>query len=59
MEYFSDFVSLAEDKEEWVEAIGKELGNDNDNKRQSRVEFAGGHTWENNVNEIYKLIAKS
>jgi glycosyltransferase involved in cell wall biosynthesis len=59
MEYFSDFVSLAEDKEEWVEAIGKELGNDNDNKRQSRVVFAGGHTWENNVNEIYKLIAKS
>jgi teichuronic acid biosynthesis glycosyltransferase TuaH len=58
MEYFSDFVSLAEDKEEWIEAIANELGNDNDNKRKSRVEFAGGHTWENNVNEIYKLIAK-
>jgi ribulose-5-phosphate 4-epimerase/fuculose-1-phosphate aldolase len=51
-------VSLAEDKDEWVEAIGKELEDDNDNKRKSRVDFAGGHTWENNVNEIYKLIAK-
>jgi glycosyltransferase involved in cell wall biosynthesis len=57
MEYFSDFVSLAENKEEWVEAIESELKNDNPVFHKSREKFAGEHTWENTVNEIYKIIA--
>jgi ribulose-5-phosphate 4-epimerase/fuculose-1-phosphate aldolase len=57
MEYFSEFVSLADKKEEWVEAIENELINDNQDISKARVAFAAEHTWENNVIEIYKLIA--
>lgn len=56
MEYFSDHVALAGDKAEWTNAIEEELKNDNEEKRTGRMTFAGEHTWENNVNEIYKRI---
>jgi glycosyltransferase involved in cell wall biosynthesis len=56
MEYFSEYVSLANNKEEWVEAIENELINNNQDLRKARMDFAAEHTWQNNVNEIYKLI---
>ena len=56
MSYFKDFVSLAENKEEWVKCIESEIKNNTAEKEQERIKFAGEHTWENNVNEIYKRI---
>jgi len=58
MSYFSGFVSLPNSKFEWIEAIEEELKNDDENLGIERQEFAGEHTWENNVNEIYKSAEK-
>lgn len=58
MEYFEKHVSQARDNKEWVEYIEKELKNDSMSARQRRKDFAGEHTWENNVREIYKYIEK-
>lgn len=58
MSYFSDFVSLPGDKTGWVKAIESELQNDSPELRMARGKFAGEHTWENNVKEIYKRIKK-
>jgi glycosyltransferase involved in cell wall biosynthesis len=59
MEYFGEHVSLAKTKEDWVEMIARELNSDSPVARHSRMEFAGKHTWENNVAEIYKYIHKA
>lgn len=56
MLYFNKHVSLAKDHDDWLNAIDQELKTDNETFRKSRIEFAGQHTWENNVNEIYKRI---
>ncbi|WP_158795385.1 glycosyltransferase [Pedobacter sp. L105] len=56
METFSDFVYLAQTKEDYVLLIEKAL-NENSLKQQGqRREFALEHTWENSVAEIYKAI---
>jgi teichuronic acid biosynthesis glycosyltransferase TuaH len=59
MNYFKEFVSLANSKQEWVEFIEKEIKGDSESLRKSRTEFACQHTWEKNVNEICKCITKS
>jgi len=56
MNYFKDHLSLAGSKEEWVAKIHIELKKDSPTLRRSRMDFASSHTWENNVNEIYKQI---
>jgi len=56
MNYFKDYVSLAENKTEWVNCIELEIKNNTPQKENERIQFAGEHTWENNVNEIYKCI---
>jgi glycosyltransferase involved in cell wall biosynthesis len=58
MEYFADHVSLAGSKEEWIAAVEQELQSDNIQKKEARINFAGEHTWENNVKEIYRFIDK-
>lgn len=58
MSVFKDYCYLAQDKEEYVQLIEKALQEDNEAKRKSRIKFAGTHSWENNVNEIYKSILK-
>jgi glycosyltransferase involved in cell wall biosynthesis len=56
MSYFEKHVSLAEKKMDWSNAIDQELKTNNQMLRKSRIEFASRHTWENNVDEIYKCI---
>jgi len=59
MSYFNDYVSLAKNNIDWVENIEKELDRDNIELQKSRKIFAGEHTWEKNVGEIYKYITKT
>lgn len=53
MEYFREHVSLVKTMGEWVKAIENELTLNTVNLIEKRKIFAGQHTWENNVNEIY------
>jgi len=56
MSVFAGYTYLAENKKEYISFIEKALSEDNDQIRQERKEFASGHTWENNVLEIFKAI---
>jgi len=56
MNYFKNHVSLAGNKLEWVNLIEYEINNNSTQKEEERIKFAGEHTWENNVNQIYKCI---
>ena len=56
MEVFNKHTYLAKDKEEYVELIAKALEEDSEQKSESRITFARTHTWENNVDAIYKAI---
>jgi glycosyltransferase involved in cell wall biosynthesis len=56
MGVFADYTYLAENQEEYITLIEKALLEDNDRVRQERKEFASGHTWENNVLEIFKAV---
>lgn len=56
MSVFADYTYLAENQEEYITFIEKALREDNDQIRQARKDFASGHTWENNVLEIFKAI---
>ncbi|MEM7550909.1 MAG: glycosyltransferase [Bacteroidota bacterium] len=56
MDYFKDFVYLANNKDETVNLIEKAL-NDNNNKLAiERIKFAKSHTWENSANKIYEIV---
>jgi len=59
MNYFKEFVSLANSKQEWIEFIENEIKSDSENRQKQRTEFACQHTWEKNVNEIYKCISQN
>jgi glycosyltransferase involved in cell wall biosynthesis len=56
MEVFKNFTYLAQNKEEYVDLIKKALCDNTNEKSESRIKFAHNHTWENNVDEIYKAI---
>lgn len=56
MEVFSDYVYLAENKEEYVKLIEKALLENTPEKEKEREKLARSHTWEANVAEIYKRI---
>jgi glycosyltransferase involved in cell wall biosynthesis len=56
MEVFSSYTYLADSKEQYVELIEKALLEDSADLRNSRIQFALTHTWENSVNEIYNAI---
>lgn len=56
MSVFEDHTYLGTTKEDYVTLIEKALAEDNEEKRQERINFATTHTWENNVKEIYKAI---
>lgn len=56
MEIFKDHVYLGETAADYITLIEKALLEDNPQKQQERIDFAEGHTWENNVQEIYKAI---
>lgn len=57
MSVFEQHTYLGVTKEDYVQLIAKALAEDSEEKRQQRISFAATHTWENNVQEIYKAIA--
>ncbi|MBT3800389.1 MAG: glycosyltransferase [Bacteroidetes bacterium] len=56
MEYFKDVCYLAENKEEFVRLIELALAEESKEKKEKRREVGLHHSWETNVNEIYKAI---
>lgn len=56
MEIFKDYVYLGETASDYVKLIEQALEEDNAQKQQERIDFAKGHTWGTNVNEISKAI---
>ncbi len=56
MEIFSEYTYLGENKEAYVTLIQQALDEDSITLQAKRKQFAGSHTWENNVAEIYKAI---
>lgn len=59
MAYFDQYVSLAEGHEEWVQAIAYEIENDREDKKTDRRAFAAGHTWTQNVEDLFLSMEKS
>jgi teichuronic acid biosynthesis glycosyltransferase TuaH len=56
MESFSDFVYLAENKEQYVTLIERALNENSEELEQDRRNFALQHTWENSVKDLYNAI---
>jgi glycosyltransferase involved in cell wall biosynthesis len=56
MEIFKDYVYLGKTATDYINLIEKALKENSPEKQQQRIDFAKGHTWENNVQEIYKAI---
>ena len=56
MEIFSEHVYLGKDKEAYLALIQTALDEDGLELQQKRKNFAGSHTWENNVAAIYDAI---
>lgn len=56
MEAFSDFVYLADTKEQYVSLIEKALAENSVQLQDGRRAFAMEHTWENSVDAIYSAI---
>lgn len=56
MDIFKDHVYLANNIQEYVEHIKSALDKDDTMISNSRREFAKLHTWENSVQEIYKIL---
>ncbi|MEQ7799532.1 glycosyltransferase [Pedobacter sp. ASV1-7] len=56
MEFFSDFVYLADNKEDYIKLIKLAIHEDSEERRLARKDFAFGHTWENSVQEMMNEI---
>lgn len=56
MVVFEEYTYLATSREEYLELVEKALMEDSPDQAARREEFARSHTWEANVNEIYKAI---
>ena len=56
MDVFEKYVYLAAGKSEYIRAIEKALQDDAPLLQKQRKEFARLHTWENCVQEIYKVL---
>lgn len=56
MEIFEHYTYLATNREKYIELISKALTENSSDKQTDRRMFAGTHTWENNVKEIYRSI---
>ncbi|WP_345951608.1 glycosyltransferase [Mucilaginibacter sp. PAMB04274] len=59
MKVFEKHTYTASTKEEYPALIRKALVEDSPQARINRKGFAAGHTWTNNVNEIYEAIIKA
>jgi len=58
MALFNDFSYLAESAHDYVVLIEKALREDSAQKENERENFARSHTWENNVNAMYKQLER-
>ena len=56
MSVFDDYTYLATSKEEYLKLVEKALEENTGEKEKQRELFARSHTWEANVNEIYKAM---
>lgn len=56
MVVFRDYTYLAENKYEYIDLIKTALEENTVEKISERINFASGHTWENNVQKIYHYI---
>ena len=57
MEIFRDHAFLCTNATEYLDALEKAVGSLNDKALiQQRIQFAQSHSWENNVNNIYRYI---
>jgi glycosyltransferase involved in cell wall biosynthesis len=56
MEMFREHTYLCTDLKEYGEAVEKALADTGKDSSMQRVLFARSHSWENNVNNIYKYI---
>lgn len=59
MAYFKDYTYLPTSKEEYVVEIEKALKEDSPELQKKRRDFAGEHTWENFVSQIYHYIEET
>lgn len=57
MDYFNEHVYLSRSQEEFVQHVQKALQEDSPEGAEQRIRFAKSHTWENNVKNIYKVMA--
>lgn len=54
---FGNYTHLANGCDEYIEAIGKALGEVGDQRlRSERIAYAHTHSWENSVKKIYRII---
>jgi glycosyltransferase involved in cell wall biosynthesis len=59
MDIFKDYVYLAEGRNDYINFIQKALDEDDAEIHKKRKEFAAMHTWENCIQEIYKILDHS
>lgn len=59
MDYFKDHVYMAESNEEYVQLVKKALQENSPERTAARRKFALSHSWENNVENIYKKILQT
>jgi len=56
MELFKDYVYLCSTLSDYQDAVEKAIVDNSEEIIKQRIQFARSHSWENNVNEIYKQI---
>jgi glycosyltransferase involved in cell wall biosynthesis len=56
MDFFADYTYLASTPEEYIEQIQRALDEETGEHTDQRIAFARSHTWENSVEEIYKVV---
>ncbi len=57
MDFFKEYCYLAEGKESFVKCLEQALAEDTPERHVQRIAFAHTHSWEMNVEQIYKLAA--
>jgi glycosyltransferase involved in cell wall biosynthesis len=58
-EKYSDVVSIANNKEEFCDAITWELHNDTPERRNARIKIAEQNSWDSNVEKLSQIIMDS
>jgi glycosyltransferase involved in cell wall biosynthesis len=59
MAVFNGYAYLAANKEEFTNAVEQAISENTPERESLREVFARGHSWENNVNEIYRAMEEA